>query len=158
MEEAEAFEFERLLPTPLRLVLGAAGLFCILMPTWDLGRATLQLGWWTPFFGTILIGAWCVGGMFLAAAIIGEAQRWQFRSGELTLSRKTLLWRTTEIIRGNDVERTEIRKVEWDSRANSFSVVLRLKSGREFETPDYSTHQVAEDMKKRIGRALRLRP
>ena len=152
--ESESFELERLLPIPMRLFLGAAGLFCILMPTWDLGRALLQLGWWTPFVGAIVIGAWGVGATFLAAAIVGEAQRWQLRNGELILSRRTLLWRTVETIRGSDVERTEIREVEWDSGPNTFSVVLRLKSGAEFETPDYSTRDAAEVMKGRIGRAL----
>ena len=155
-QDSEAFEFERLLPMPMRLFLGAAGLFCILMPTWDLGRAILQIGWWTPFFLVILVGAWSVGGIFLAAAIIGETQHWRFRDAELTLSRRTLLWRKTEIIRNEHVERTEIREIEWDSRANSFSVVLRLKSGVEFETPDCSTRSAAEAMEGRIGRALQL--
>jgi len=153
-QDSESFEFERFLPIPMRLFLGAAGLFCIVMPTLDLGQAILQLGWWTPFFGVIIVGAWAVGGIFLAAAIVGEAQRWQFRNGELILSRKTLLWRTSEIIQGSDVERTDIREVEWDSRANTFSVVLRLRRGTEFETPDYETRAAAEAMKGRIGRAL----
>jgi hypothetical protein len=144
------------LSTPVRLFLGAAGLFCILTPTLDLREAILQPAWWTLFVGTIIIGAWCVGGIFLAAAVIGETQRWQFRDGELVLSRTSLLRRTKETIRSSDVERTEIREVEWDSRANSFSVVLRLKSGTEFETPDYTTRAAAEAMQGRIARALRL--
>ena len=156
MDDAEAFRLERTLSMPLRLFLGAAGLFCILTPTFDLRAGFLQLGWWTFFVGTIVVGAWVVGGVFLAAAVIGETQRWDFRGGELALSRASLLWRTTEIIRGSDVERTEIREVEWDSRANSFSVVLRLKSGAEFETPDYDTRDAAEAMRGRITRALQL--
>jgi hypothetical protein len=98
-------------------------------------------------------GEW--GATFLAAAIVGEAQRWQFRNGALILFRRTLLWRRSETIRGDDVERTEIREVEWDSRANTFSVVLRLKTGTEFETPDYETRAAAEAAKGRIARALR---
>ena len=85
---------------------------------------------------------------------MGETQHWQFRDGELILSRKSLM-RSIEIIRPIDVERTDIREVEWDSRANTFSVVLRLKSGVEFETPDYDTRDAAEALKTRIGRALR---
>lgn len=154
MKEAEAFELERRLPIPMRFVLVAAGLFCILTPTFDLGRVILQIGWWTPFLGAILIGAWVLGAIFLAASIQGETQRWQFRDGELILSRKSLLKHRTEIIRSRDVERTDIREVEWDSRANTFSVVLRLKNGAEFETPDYETRAAAEDTKGRIGRAL----
>jgi uncharacterized membrane protein YdbT with pleckstrin-like domain len=154
MEQGEAFELERRLPIPMRFVLVAAGLFCILTPTFDLGRVILQIGWWTPFLGAILIGAWALGAIFLAAAIMGETQHWQFRDGELILSRKSLLKHRTEIIRGSDVERTEIREVEWDSRANTFSVVLRLKNGAEFETPDYGTRDAADVMKGRIGRAL----
>jgi hypothetical protein len=155
MSEGSAFELERRLPIPMRFVLGAAGLFCIVAPTFDLGRVFLQIGWWTPFVGVILIGAWAVGAIFLAAAIMGETQHWQFRDGELILSRKSLLKRSTETIRSVDVERTDIREVEWDSRANTFSVLLRLKSGKEFETPDYDTRDAAETMKGRIGQALR---
>ena len=154
MEQAEAFELERRLPSPMRFVLGAVGLFCIVAPTFDLGRVLIQIGWWTPFVGFIVFGAWAVGGIFLAAAIMGEAQHWQFGNGELVLSRKSLLKRSIEIIRPVDVERTEIREVEWDSRANTFSVVLRLKNGAEFETTDYDTRDVAEAMKTRIGRWL----
>ena len=139
----------------MRFVLGAAGVFCILAPTFDLGRVLLPIGWWTLFAGAILLGAWFVGGILLAAAIMGETQHWQFRDGELILSRKSLLRRSIEIIRGIDVERTEIREVEWDSRANTFSVVLRLKAGVEFETPDYTTRDAAESLKERIGRVLR---
>ena len=72
-QDSKSFEFERLLPIPMRLFLGAAGLFCILMPALDLGQAVLQLGWWTPFFGVIIVGAWAVGAIFLAAAIVGES-------------------------------------------------------------------------------------
>ena len=68
MEQAEAFELERRLPIPMRFVLGAFGLFCILAPTLDLGRVLLQIGWWTPFFAFVVIGAWTVGGILLAAA------------------------------------------------------------------------------------------
>ncbi len=153
-EDSEAFELERQLSMPVRLVLGAAGLFCILMPAIDLRRAILEPGWWTPFFAAIILGAWAVGGIFLAAAIIGETQRWQFRNRELILTRRTLLWRTAETIRGKDVERTEIREVEWDSRANSFCVVLRLKNGAAFETPDCDTRDAAEAILVRISRAL----
>jgi uncharacterized membrane protein YdbT with pleckstrin-like domain len=151
---AEAFELERRLPSPMRFVLATAGLFCILAPTFDLGRVLFQIGWWTPFVGAIVLGAWAVGGIFLAAAIMGETQRWRFRDGELVLSRKSLLKRSIEIIRPIDVARTDIRVVEWDSRANTFSVVLSLKSGAEFETPDYDTRDAAEALKTRIGQAL----
>ena len=154
MSATEEFELERRLPIPMRFFLGACGLFCILVPTLDLGRVLLQIGWWTPFIGVIVIGAWAVGGILLAAAIMGETQRWQFEKGELILSRKSLLKRSTEIIRVSDVERTEIRAVEWDSGPNTFSVVLRLKNGAEFETPDYSTRDAAEVLKGRIGQAL----
>lgn len=156
MEDGEAFDLERTLPMPMRVFLAAAGLFCILTPTFDLIHALLQLGWWTPFLGSIIVGAWSVGGIFLAAAILGEAQHWYFRDGELILSRRSLLRRATEVIRGDDVERTGIREVEWDSRANSFSIVLKLKSGAEFETPDYDTRSAAEAVQGRIARALRI--
>ena len=154
--DGETFEFERPLSAPVRLLLGVAGLICILAATLELGDGILQIGWWTPFFAAIVLGAWCVGGAFVAAAIMGEAQRWQFRDGELVLSRRSLLKYATQTVRGHDVEGTEIREVEWDSQANTFSVVLRLKSGGEFETPDYDTRIAAEAMQARMARALGL--
>jgi hypothetical protein len=155
MAEVEAFELERQLPLPMRFVLGALGLFCILAPALDLGRAFLQIGWWTLFVGIIVIGAWVVGATFVAAAILGETQHWQFGNGELVLSRRSLLTSSIQTIRSNDVARTDIRVLEWDGNANTFSVVLHLKSGRRFETPDYATRAAAEAMRARICRALR---
>ena len=154
MAEVEGFELERQLPLPMRFVLGALGLFCIIAPALDLGRAFLQIGWWMLFVGIIVLGAWVVGAIFLAAAVLGETQHWQFGNGELVLSRKSLLTRSIQTIRAGDVDRTEIRETEWDSRANTFSVVLRLRSGREYETPDYETRDAAEAMRTRIARAL----
>jgi uncharacterized membrane protein YdbT with pleckstrin-like domain len=156
MRDGEAFAFERALPMPMRFFLAAAGLFCIVMTAVDLGRVTLQLGWWTPFVWAIVGGAWVVGGIFLAGAIVGESQHWTFSDGSLILSRRTLLGRTTQVIRETDVEGTDIREVTWDSRADSFSVVLRLKSGTEFWTPDYDTRAAAEATEARMRGALRL--
>lgn len=42
-----------------------------------------------------------------------------------------------------------------ENPATTFSVVLHLKNGTEFETPDYGTRDAAEAAKARIGQALR---
>ena len=69
------FELVEPMPWPLRLFLGAAGLACIGLSTWDLRHAILQPGWWTLLVGPILAGAWFVGGGSVAAALDSAARR-----------------------------------------------------------------------------------
>lgn len=156
MADSQNFDIKRPLSKPMRFFLGAVGIFCILTPTFELRHAIIQPGWWTLFFGAIIIGAWSVGGIFLAAAILGEAQHWRFRNSELILSRKSPFRYKTQTIRSEHVERTDIREVDWDSRANTYSVVLHLKGDTQIETPDYDTRAIAEAMEQRIRLALRL--
>lgn len=150
------FELVEPMPWPLRLFLGAAGLACIGLSTWDLRHAILQPGWWTLLVGPILAGAWFVGGGFVAAAVAGEARRWRIRDGRVTIERRSPILRATETIRGDDVAATEIRRIEWDSRADGHAVRLRLKRGPVFETPDVGDRGRAEAIEAGIRRRLGL--
>lgn len=75
MEDDDIFYLARPMPYGLRLFLGAAGLFSIVAPAWELRHTFLHPGWASLFFLVILLGAWSVGGSFVAAAVLGEEQR-----------------------------------------------------------------------------------
>ena len=67
------------------------------------------------------------------------------------------MWRKwSSVIRRADIVAMSVREIEWDSRANSFSVVLRSKSGETFETPDFEKRESAIDMEMRLRRRLEL--
>lgn len=153
---AETFELRRPMPLLLRLVLGGFGMFAIVMSAWDLRHAFIRPGWHSLFFGVIMLGAWSVGGAFVALAIFSEAQRWVVRDGEIEIFRGTLWRKWSSVIRRADIVAMSVREIEWDSRANSFSVVLRSKSGETFETPDFEKRESAIDMEMRLRRRLEL--
>lgn len=150
MDDSQDIQFERPVPIWQRIFFGSVGFFCIAITTYELRQAILQPGWWALFFWFIIAGAWSVGGMFILAAFGGDAQRWHLRGGELTIHRQSPLKQTTLVIHREDIERTEIREIEWDSRANSFCVVLLLKDGQRFETPDYESRATAVDLERRM--------
>lgn len=158
MEQAgvETFELRRPMPLLLRLVLGGFGMFAIVMSAWDLRHAFIRPGWHSLFFGVIMLGAWFVGGAFVAIAIFGEAQRWVVRDGEIEIFRRTLWRKWSSVIRGADIAAISVREIEWDSRADSFSVVLRSKTGEAFETPEFEKREDAIDLETRLRRRLEL--
>lgn len=137
-----------------RIFLLCAGLFCIVAPTWELRRAFLDPGWWTVFFGIIVAGAYAVGGAFVLSAIAGSGLHWTFKDGKLTIERSSPLRKRTETIRGKDVARTEIRRIDWDSQADTFSVILHLKTGQTLETPDFRSEAGARSLEAEIVRRL----
>jgi hypothetical protein len=155
--EGDTFVIDGREPMAKRLMLAGAGLFCIVVSTYELRHGLKGFGWWTLFFGFILLGAWSVGLPLLFASIAGEGLRWTFRSHVLILERTSLLRRRTQKLTASDVVRTEIRCIDWDSRADTFSVVVHLRSGEAIETPDYETESYAEEIRAEIERRLGLR-
>ncbi|MET0294903.1 MAG: hypothetical protein ABW042_07785, partial [Phenylobacterium sp.] len=146
----EALRLEQPLPPALRLFLGAAGAFAIACPAWEFRTALLHPAMASIPFAVILLGAWSVGGVFVAASIAGEAMSWRIEDGLLTLRRTSLLGVRVQRIRTEDVAVTEIVTVQWDSRPDSYAVRLRLHAGRPIETPDVSTRPAAEALERDI--------
>lgn len=155
--EGETFVIDGREPFLQRIMLLAAGLFCIGISTWELRHAFTSFGWWTAFFGIILAGAWTVGLAFMVGAILGEGLHWTFHGRELTLRRRSMWRNRIDTIHGRDVARTAIRSVDWDSRADTFRVVVHLRSGEAVETPDYETAAYAGAVEAEIQRRLGLR-
>lgn len=155
--QGDTFVIDGREPIAKRILLAAAGLFCIVVSTWELRHAFTGLGWWTLFFGIILLGAWSVGLAFLLGAIAGQGLHWTFRNHVLTLERSSLLRRRADTLLARDITRTDIRRIEWDSRGDTFRVVVHLRSGEAIETPDYETEKYAEQVRAEIERRLGLR-
>jgi hypothetical protein len=155
VEDAEQFRIERPYHGFLRLLMVGVGLFCIIVPAWELRFAFREIGWWTLFVGAIVVGAWSVGIPFLMSSAYGDRETWTFEGGTLRLDRASPLRQRVDFFRGGDVARMEIHKIDWDSKADTYSVVLHLRSGERLETPDYNTLARAEKIRAEISRRLR---
>lgn len=155
IDEADPFRIERPFHVVVRLAMAGAGLFCIVVPAWELRFAFFEFGWWTIFFGVIVAGAWSVGIPFLMSAVLGDSETWTFDDGALCVARVSP-WRRrrVDVFRAADIARTEIRTIGWDSRADSYSVVLHVRSGERLETPDYEAVAKAEEVRGEILRRL----
>ncbi|PPD42709.1 MAG: hypothetical protein CTY15_11720 [Methylocystis sp.] len=156
MEEDDIFYLMRPMPHGMRILLGAAGLFCIVTPAWEFRHAFLHPGWFSLFFAVILLGAWSVGGSFVAAAILGEEQRWRVADGRIDIDRRNLCrsWVTT--VHGPDVSATTVKEIGWDSGPDTYSVVLGLVSGEEFESPTFEKRENATMLETRLRERLHL--
>ena len=136
----------------LRILLVAAGLFCIAVSTWELGRGLWPISIATPIFGMIIIGAWTVGGQFLLAGLYGESQVWRFDGGGLTVefsnpfARRSLRYGAAQVV---DVG---VHAIEWDSRSDSYAVVVSTADGQRLQTADYGDRRGAEHMRRRMVR------
>lgn len=136
--------------------MASLGLFCIVMPAWDLRHAFHSFGWWTLFFGVIVAGAWSVGFSLLSSAIAGDSESWSIEDGTMLLERVSPLRRRIDLIRGEDVAHISLRTVDWDSGSDTYRVVIHLRSGEKLETPDYESVAKAEGIRVELRRELRL--
>jgi hypothetical protein len=157
IDETKPFRIERPYHGLSRVLMAGAGLLCIVMPAWEFRFALREIGWWTLFFGTIVAGAWSVGIPFLISSVFGDSETWTFREGELHVERSSP-WRgrRSEVVGSSDVAHIEIRTIEWDSRPDSYSVMLHLRSSGRLETPDYGTFAKAKAIRAEIRQRLRM--
>lgn len=146
----DPFEIFNHYPGWARGLTAFGGVFCVLVPAWELRHAFLQLGWWTLFFGIIVGGAWSVGGKLLAGAVFGEALHWSFRDQRLILQRRTMLGVRTEVLSAADVTGSEIHVSTWDSGPDTYSVIVHFRAARSAVTPGYSTRETAEAVRAEI--------
>lgn len=154
--QAQRFNLSRPLPLPVRLALGAAGLFCVLMPAWEFRHALLQPSVLTVFFGIIVLGGWAVGASFLMAAFFGEAQTWRFGSGRMFIARRSAFLAKTDTVHGRDVASIDVSETVWDSRAPTFSVVIHTKTGARYGSAEHQTRAEAEALAALVRAKLKL--
>jgi len=136
-------------------VLGAA---IILVVLYELGSALWPVGWWSPFFAIIVGGSCWIGVKLLIASVVGADVRWTLGDGEMRFDRWSLLRQQTEIVRAGEVARTGIKTHEWDSRPDTFSVSIRLRSGQVVDTPEVDSKERAERLQTEIRSRLLVDP
>jgi len=156
MSIAGEYRFHRPLPTALRIILAAAGLFAIGAPAWEFRHAFLHPNLASLFSGAITLGAWAVGGAFVAGALFGEDQRWRVGQGEIGIERRNAFRRWSTRILATDIRGVTIEKTEWDSGPDTFGVVLTLHDGSRFETPGVEKRANAEEIERSLRGALGL--
>lgn len=144
------FALTRPLPLFLRLPIGAAGLFAIVMPVWEFRQAFLHPGLASLFFAVIVLGAWSVGGAFLYGALYGEDQRWRIEGGKITVERKNIFRQWTTILRPADISHVSIVERDSDSGPNLFCVRLETQAGEAFETAGFEKRENAEALKSQL--------
>lgn len=137
-----------------RLIFAALGAAVIALVLHDLGRALWPVGWWSVFFAVVVFGSCSVGTVFLMASVFGEDVRWTLRAREMRVERQSLFRKRIDIVRPGEVTGTEIKPHEWDSRPDSFSVVIHLRSGRKLDTPDVGSRERAEALEAEIRARL----
>jgi hypothetical protein len=135
-----------------RTLMFIIGLLCVAVAGWELRAGLSDFG-----FATLLLaGAWFIGALFMVGAIFGEDLQWSFADGVLTILRRSPWRRRVETIHPSDVASTEIRAQTWSDGPDKFSIILRLKDGRSFETPTLAQRDVAQAAEAQIRRLLRV--
>ncbi|MCC0029298.1 MAG: hypothetical protein H6891_03105 [Brucellaceae bacterium] len=149
-------EFTTRFPSALRAVLIALGLAACIWPAVSLWRGLYPPNLLSPFFLVIVVGAIVVGAAFVAGAVFSPETRWRLLDGRVRLDTRNLFSRRSLEVVAGDVEELAVRTIEWDSRADTWSVSMRLKTGETFETPDYGKRTMAESKRAAIAAALGL--
>ena len=137
-----------------RLFLGLAGLFCIVMPTWELYRGVWPLSVASPFFLFIIFGAYAVGIPLVYAAIFSPAVRWIVRRGRIDIVLRNPIFLRRHHVLPGDIASFSLRTIEWDSGGPTYTVVLTTVNGERFETRDFGTSKTAEMFRDRIKSVL----
>ncbi|MCB1457948.1 MAG: hypothetical protein KDJ48_01525 [Nitratireductor sp.] len=141
-------------PPVLRIVFALVGLFAMLFPVWDLRQMLWPVGWWTLFFGFIILGAFSVGGMFLFSAILGPESAFMLEGGKLKVDQASPLGRSHLELAGADIARMEIVTHAWDSGPDTYSLKLTLADGNVLHLPSSESRQRIEAMQAEIEKAL----
>ena len=142
-------------PPVLRVVLGLFGLFAILYPAWDLRHALWPVSWWTAFFGFIILGAFSVGSMFLASAILGRESVFALEDGLLKVDQASPFGRWHVELTSRDILRTEIVTHVWDSGPDTYSLKLHLADGKTLDLPTRQSVTGVEQMRDALDRELK---
>lgn len=157
IDETGALRIERPVDGATRWLTAAAGLLCIIVPSWQVGFTFTDLNGWTIFFAGLVAGAWSIGIPLLIRAAFKDSEIWTLHDGELVVERSSPFRpRRTEVIRAAGITSIEIRPFEWDNRPDSYSVVFHLRAGGRLETSDYANRAKAELVHAEFRRRLRM--
>jgi len=147
-QSAGQLEFSHALSPIARLVFLVFGLLPLLAPyellvkpTWH-GFSIIML-----FFAALSLGALTVSGFMIAAALFGRSQQFIFDAPRRLIRYRyqTVLPRfREERYPFSQIETLGIQVSEWDSRADTFDLHLKIRGKREMQFGDFTTRQDAE--------------
>jgi hypothetical protein len=128
-----------------RLVFGAAGLFAILIPAWDLRHGLWPLTATTPFFAIIALGGAFVGVVFLIGALTGVNARWTISPGLILIeSRRPFKKPKILILTSADDVRFSLEKADWSDGATTWKVRLDTLGGEHYTSDHFATSEAAD--------------
>ncbi len=137
-----------------RLLLIAAGLFCLIMPVWDLGRGLTSLSVFTMFAAVIVLGAGAIGATLLWSGLFGDSTELRIAPGGITLWRGNLFRSRQGPVKSRDIVAVDVREIDWDSSAPTYALKITLASGSVLGTSDFARREDAEALVRRVRYAL----
>lgn len=133
-----------------RVILVAGGLFAVIISTLELHRGVWPFNIFSPFFLVILLGACSVGVPMTIAGVFAPTLRWTIGPQRIAIEMINPFGRRQVSITPGAVASFTVREHGWDSRANTWSVVLTTIDGKRYETRDLGTEAAANRLRERI--------
>lgn len=144
----------RTTPTATRLILAGAGLFALLVPAVEFGRALFQPTLFMLPFWVIALGGAFVGGAILLGVLAGDDTVLEVGKDGIRLSRRNPFRRSVTMLNPGDIRAINIRTLDWDSGPDTFAVEVTLGHGRPVGSYDFRSREAAEELAGRLRRAL----
>lgn len=137
-----------------RVLLAGFGLFAIGISTWELHGILFQPSLLALPFWVIQIGAWTVGGLFLAGGLWADDIDLAIGPGGISLSRRNPFRHRLAHLAREEITSISVRSVTWDSGPDTYVVDVRLARGPALTSGDYTTAAAAGHLADRLRQAL----
>ena len=142
------------LPGLLRVILVAAGLFVVIISTWELHRGVWPLNGFSPFFFFMIAGAYSVGIPIMLAGLTGWSASWTVEPGRISIEKRNPFGRRYLRFTKTDVPRFEISEKESMEGDNTWTVTMITASGERIPTYDVQSQKAAERVRDSIVAAF----
>lgn len=137
-----------------RVLLTGFGLFAVTISTWELHGILFQPSLLALPFWLIQIGAWTVGGLFLAGGLWADDIELAIGPDGISLWRRNPFRQRTIRLAPDDIREIAVRGIDWDSGPQTFAVDVRLARGPALSSGDFTTRAAAEALAQRLRQAL----
>jgi hypothetical protein len=137
-----------------RALLGAAGLFAIIIAPVELWRGVWPLNLTTPFFAFLILGAWSVGGAFVWAGLLTPAVDLRMDRESLTVDRTYLWGSTREVTPARMVTSIAVEVSTSSDGPDTYCAVIRTLRGGVYHSRPMGTRAAAENLVREFGDAL----
>lgn len=148
-----------LLPHPMfaRVIMTVGGLFALILPPWELGRALWPINLLSPFFAIIVFGGMSVGAGFLYAGVMAPSARLRFAPGMIELTRSFLWGASKTVVRATDITSFSVVERASSDGPNDWYAVITLRDGLELPSRPLGRREAAEKLLDEFRQALQLK-